>query len=284
MRAWLLESVLAVTIATLLVIAAIAALPSAPAIDAIGTTSWSDNFLSLLRVVASGEFDYSVQLQADIGSEVVRASIKSLTIIGVTILVVLTIGVPLGIAAVTQPQQVMVRYTRRLIDAISNVPVLVWGSLVYLVAARTFAILREDTGLIRVLLFAALVLAFSDHLLSDVLQRVESGTREILREPYMRIARTARLGERRHLLQSLVTPVATLVASRAVFLISGAIVAELVFEVHGLGFLVKAGIQDPSTENRRVVLAASLALIAITLVFRLLERGIVALADRRTLR
>ncbi len=274
----------AVVVATLLVIAAIAALPSVPSGETAVAISWADSFVALLRVAVTRDFAYSTLLRGEIGPEIIRATGKSLAIIGATILVVLAIAVPLGIAVATQSHRAAIRVARRFTDWLSSIPVLVWGSLVFLVAARTFGILREENGLVRVLLAAALVLAFSDHLLSDVLQRVESATREILKEPYMRTARTARLGERRHLLQSLVGPVASLVASRAVFLISGAIVAELVFEIRGLGYWVTQGIRDPNDENRKVVLAASLALIGLTLAFRLGERGIAALADRRVLR
>ena len=88
-----------------------------------------------------------------------------------------------------------------------------------------------------------------------------------------------RLGFQRHLLQSLVAPVTEALVARSVFLISGAIVAELVFYVHGLGFTVEAAVKN--ADDPKKILAASMALIAIGLSFRILHRGSLAMADAR---
>ena len=63
------------------------------------------------------------------------------------------------------------------------------------------------------------------------------------------------------------------------FLVSGAIVAELVFYVHGLGFTVEHAVA--TNDDPRLILAASMALVAIGLFFRVVHRGAIAMADAR---
>ena len=274
MRAVLIE-VLAITlISVALVCAALGMLP-----DGLDST-WLERTEGLLKSAFTLKFAGARWANPSAFAVIFRASMLSVAIIGGTAVSLILIGVPLGIASVTRSQSPVVRVVCRCVATLSSLPVLVLGTLLYVVALREFGIeLREDRSLAAAIIAATATLVLGDRLLADIVQRVELGTRAVLAEPYMRAVRAANLGFRRHLLQSLVPPVAEALVARSVFLISGAIVAELVFYVHGLGFTVEAAVKN--ADDPKKILAASMALIAIGLCFRILHRGSLAMADAR---
>jgi ABC-type dipeptide/oligopeptide/nickel transport system permease component len=174
-----------------------------------------------------------------------------------------------------------VRALRRVVDAVSSAPVLVWCTLIYLVMARVIGKIPGSDDLpVVTLVLSALALVMGDRLLADMVQRVEIATRETLNEPYMRTVRAGGFGVRRHLMQSLVAPVATAVQSRAMFLISGAIIVELLFDLPGLGSQITQSLQS-GDQQPMVTLAASMALVLFGLIFRAVQRVATRLADRR---
>lgn len=279
MRRWLLATMLSALVATGLIIGAIAALPTPE------DSSWSDRASAMATQVTHLRFGASDAAKSDVVPAAAAAMTRSLTTIGLTLVLVLVVGFPIGIASAMRPYSALVATLRRAIDSISGLPVLVWALIVLLMSSKWLHMTMDGSVHPVAALFAsAIVLALGDHLLSDITRRVENGTREILQEPFMRTARAARLGERRHLLQGLVTPIAGLIASRGVFLISAAIVAEYVFNSRGLGFWVVTVMSSGDPGERSLLLACSLALTLIALAFRFAEKVAVALADRRTLR
>ncbi len=191
------------------------------------------------------------------------------------------IAVPLGMRLAMPGSSVAVRITRTGIDAISSLPVLVWCTLLFVVLARGFGVIPGDARHpYLTTAVAVLALVSGDRLLAELVQRVESATSDTLSEPYMRTVRAGGFGVRAHLARSLVSPVATAVLSRAMFLVSGAIIVELIFDLPGLGSLIRQSL-GRATPDPKVALAATMALIAFGTVFRATRQSVVWLVDRR---
>jgi ABC-type dipeptide/oligopeptide/nickel transport system permease component len=274
MRELALELVAIIAIAILIVCAALGLVPGD--ID----TTWAGRTLELLKTATTMNFAGASWAYPSAIAVIGRAALFSLSIIGSTVALLVMIGVPLGVVSVTRSRSTVVKWLRRTVDTVSATPVLVLGTVVFVAAGRQFGVtLREDTAVVPAVLAAIFCLTFGDRLLGDVVQRVEIATRSVLEQPYMRAVRAADLGYRRHLLQSIVPPVTEALAARSMFLISGAIVAELVFFVHGLGFQVLHAVA--TNDDPRLILALSMALIAIGASFRVLHRGALAMADPR---
>lgn len=274
MRALLLETLAVAAASLVFVCLALAALPA----DEAGT--WADRAIYFLRVACTLDFQGALWAQPTAFAFVARAAGISLAIIAAATALLVAIGVPLGIACVTRSESALVRTVRRALDVVTSVPVLVYGTLLWVLAARLGTTLREDTAFASAMAAAVLVLLLGDRVLADIVQRVEIATRSILAEPYMRTVRAGGLGVSRHLLQGLVPPVAETLAARSAFLISGAIVAELLFYLHGLGFTVHYALWYHRNDLREI-LAAAMALLAVAMVFRFTARAAVLWADAR---
>jgi peptide/nickel transport system permease protein len=175
----------------------------------------------------------------------------------------------------------IVRVARRGIDAVSSLPVLVWCTLLFVLLARGFGVIPgDDKHPYLTTAVAVVALLSGDRLLAELVQRVESATTDTLGEPYMRTVRAGGFGVRTHLARSLVSPIATAVMSRAMFLVSGAIVVELIFDLPGLGSLIRQSL-GRATPDPKVALAATMALIAIGALFRAGQRSAIWMVDRR---
>lgn len=285
MRALLLELVAVTTMSVLIISAALGLLPPDPdgALTSgitCATATWLSRTECLVTSSITWTFPGANWADPSAFAYIRHRAFLSLTIIATTTALLLLLGVPLGILSGTHSDSRLVQAVRRTVSAVSSLPILVLATLLFLVQARVLGkSVRADDALPAAIASAVAVLLFGDRLLADVVQRVELSTRAILAESYMRTVRAAALGLRRHLLQSLVPPVAEAIAARAMFLISAAIVAEVVFDVHGLGFTVVHALMVPG--DRREILAASLALVAIGVLFRILHRTAVAMADSR---
>jgi peptide/nickel transport system permease protein len=191
------------------------------------------------------------------------------------------IAIPMGVRLAMPGSSAAIRIARICVDAISSIPVLVWCTLLFVVLARGFGVIPgDDRHPLLTTAVAVIALLSGDRLLAELVQRVESATRDTLQEPYMRTVRAGGFGVRAHLARSLVSPIATAVLSRAMFLVSGAIIIELIFDLPGLGSLIRQSL-GRATPDPKVALAATMALIAFGTVFRATRQGVVWLVDRR---
>ena len=280
-----LGRIAAIAVCSLLLVAAVlGALPAGSTLNALpdAPTTWAGRTREL--VVVAGTFNYgnSTIARTPVLSAVASAAVRSVAVIAGTAFVLTLVSVVLGSLAAMRSHSRFVQLALKIVNAISAMPVLVWSTLIFVISARSMGwILREDAFLARAIVAAIISLTIGDRILGDLTRRVELAVREVAVEPYMRTVRAADLGYRRHMLLSLVKPIGTAIISRSMFLIGGAIVAEQVFEIHGLGFLVVKALNGQEQEPH-LILAASLALVAIGLAFRILYTAVLALADPRS--
>jgi peptide/nickel transport system permease protein len=270
MRSLAGEIAVILVLSIVIVSAALAALPSHD-----GT--WMTRELSLIGSVATFHFGDSRLFRDPVIVTVGRATLRSLAIVMSATLGLLFFAVPLGIACAAPSPSRFAHALRRSVDTVSSIPIIVWSTVFFAIFARRYGvILREDdAGLVPTLLAAIAALVLGDHLLADITRQVETHTKTILDEPYMQTVQAAGLNVRWHLYVSLVRPIADAVFARALFLIGGAIIAEFVFEIQGLGYIVVKALEN-GEEDRLLVLAGAIALVALGLFLRVVHRVVVA--------
>ena len=291
MRGLLRECALVIVLATVLVSIALGALHFPP--TALGQScqplgpgavdyGWARRTMELMGTAFAMGFCDSPITRGPIIAGTLRAATITAQLVLTSMTGVVLLAIPLGIRAASHDGSRVTRALRQALDVVSGLPVLFWCTLLYLVLARGFDMIPGSNGHALVTLAVAMAaLIGGDHLLSDLVRRVELATREIRSEPYMRTVRAGGFGESRHLLLSLVPPIATTVMARAMFLVSGAIVVELLFDLPGLGTQIRESLGRENPDPQ-VALAASMALIGFGFVFRVLHRAAVYAADRRT--
>ncbi len=244
-------------------------------------TSWLMRAADLLKTAFTFDYGNSDTLRgAAIRPLALKRAMVNAGLIALTVLVVVSVGVPLGVRTATHAGSTWLRSLRVSVNVASSMPVLFWCTALYIGLARGVD-LPPNAKVHPWIAVAAAVLALSlgDRLLADLVKRVEIATREILNEPYLRTIRAGGFGVQRHVLQGLVAPVAAALYSRAMFLVGGAIVVEYIFSFNGLGTLVVQALTK--APDVKVALAGSVVLAGFGAVFRLMFRAAVLLADRR---
>ena len=195
-----------------------------------------------------------------------------------TMLLVILVAVPAGIAAGRDGDNRWARSAGRVIQALSSLPVIVWATVLFWLAFRSGDSLTTNPWL--TFPAAVVTLLLGDRLLGDIHDRVARSTRELLDEPHMRTVRAAGFSMRRHLVQGLVPPVADALASRTLFLVGGAIVAEKIYTIRGLGSVVFAAIISNPIE-RELIVVYTIALVTLGITMRAVAEGAAVLADGR---
>ena len=184
------------------------------------------------------------------------------------------IGVPLGILSAYK-QDSPLDYSLR-VTAITGItlPSFVVAALVLIVLVSVwewmppleFVSFTEDPAEnMKKMIFPALVLI--THAAAPYMRLTRSQMLEVIREDYIRTARSKGLRERvvvfRHALRNALLPVITTTGLSLAYLISGTVIVESVFEVHGLGFamLRAAQTRDYATLQSMVLIIGALVMI-----------------------
>lgn len=193
--------------------------------------------------------------------------------------VALAIGIPLGVLSALY-QDEPIDYFVRMVSLLGlSVPsfciglvVIIYGTL-YLgyVPPRQFAHLFDDPiGNIKQMWIPVLVLGYG--LSASITRMTRSTVLEALKEDYVRTARAKGLSGRavviRHVLRNALIPVVTLVGNQAAFVLSGALILEILFVLPGLGQLTYTAIlqRDYTQIEGNVLVVATFVVIVNLLV------------------
>lgn len=255
--------------------------------DRAASMGWWARTLELLKATASLGFCDSPIVRGATLAGALRAAQTTAVLVGAAMVLSALIAIPLGVLSATGSSrpavEPLLRGLQRALAAISSVPVLVWCTVIFLVAARGFGVIPGDMRHATLSLALGIVaMTFGDRLLIDVLQRTEHATRDVLEQPYFRLVRAGGFGVSRHVLQSLVGPLATALLTRTMFLVGSAIVVELLFDLPGLGVVIRESLAT-ATPAPKVAMAAAVVVICAGVTARVLQRAVTALADRRSL-
>ncbi|MCC6243147.1 MAG: ABC transporter permease subunit [Gemmatimonadaceae bacterium] len=252
--------------------------------DRAAEMGWWARTVDLLAASASMHFCDSPIVRGSTVIGALRAAQTTGLLVGAAMLLSAVIAIPLGMLCAVEGAQrsLGVRAVRRGVALLSSVPVLVWCTAIFLIAARTFNVIPGDTQHARLTMgLGVMALTLGDRLVIDLLLRTEQATRETLAQPYFRLVRAGGFGVARHLLQSLVSPIATALLTRTMYLVGSAIVVELLFDLPGLGVVVRESLAT-ATPSPKVAMAATLVVIAAGVATRVVQRTATASADRRS--
>ncbi len=279
MRKLLLESASALLLAAFLVSGLLALLDTSA--DASAQVSWLATFGSLIGRLFRIDFsDVACTNTLPTGTYVWFALQRSVFVVGSSLMAMLLFALPLGMLAARRDRHPFAAWLARGLAVASSLPVLFWLVVFTILAQQRDQLFTRESNPVLAFGIAIVALLLGDRLFADLAGRVELATREVLAEPYLRTVRAAGLGVRRHLLQSLVPPVATAVASRAMFLVSGTVVVEKILQIRGLGWSV-IEMLNCSQRQLPTILFIVMLLVTIGLVVRVLAQGTTLLADGR---
>lgn len=292
---------------TVVVFAFMQALPGDPARVALGVTA-SEESVSRLRQEFGLERPLPVQyvswmggfLRGDLGRSYVSgepigprlADALAVTswLVLAALLVAVLIAVPMGILMAVRHRHVDGAILTALSQLGVAVPAFLAGMLLVALISVRWGLLPssgwvapavDPVGFVRHLTLPALSLGLVQ---SAVLARyVRNAVLEVLREDYLRTARSKGLTPARallrHGLRNAGIPVTTVLGLQLSAMLVGAVVVERVFVVHGLGSLLLDGV---GTRDLVMVQDVVMTLVALVLLISFLTEALYVVIDPRT--
>jgi peptide/nickel transport system permease protein len=236
-------------------------------------------FVHWLVSLLHGDFGVSMVTQQPVINEFLRRAPVTLELASLAMSLALAIGLPLGVMAGSSSGGVRRDGLARVIGAIgAGVPDFVLGTTLILIFSVWSLWLRvggyipftQDPILnLRTMLLPAITLAVFGGAL--ILRTTRDAVLRVMTEGYITaaVARGARPIEivRRHVLRNASIPVVTVVTTYFGFLMGGAVVAEVLFSIPGVGLYAYNGLQnrDYAIVETSVLLAAFVFVVVSTL-------------------
>lgn len=214
-----------------------------------------DSFSGWLIGAARGDLGVSACFKQGepVAQMLVTAAKQSSILVGAGLLIAMFAGVALGLLWSSQRHRRAASTTRWAADLVSGIPVFLlafWAihllntGAAYAVEARFVDAphwfpLPGDRGWLRYLL-AAGTLAVGGGALSDCARSVSLEIDRLISSEFMTFSRAAGRAQWKHLAPSLIAPLSALTINRLLALFSGAVIVEMLFGIHGLGYLTWA--------------------------------------------
>jgi ABC-type dipeptide/oligopeptide/nickel transport system permease component len=263
-----------------IVVVGLVAIPGYTGTEALESMGWLARALRVLSHVASGVLPEASPLTrtTSLYADLPRLLFESTKLVVGAMCCALLMALPTGIGAAIAPFDAKHRAVSRVLMTVSSMPAIVWATVLLLLSLKLEISITTNARLAFLSALATLVLG--DRLVGDLITRIESATKEVLDEPYMRTVRASGFHVLRHVAQGLVPPVSDAVASRTLFLIGGAIVVERLFDIRGLGFRVFESLQANPLE-RELIVVCTIGLVVLGLIVRSAASGAAMLADGR---
>lgn len=203
-----------------------------------------------------------------------------LAILGIALAVVC--AVPLGVISAIKPDS-LIDYVSRIFTLVGiSIPTFFSGILLTLVLIRAFGwlpplgyenIWDDPWANIKQMMLPALALGFYD--MAFIARVTRSSMMEILREDYMRTARSKGLRERivlsRHGLKNAVLPILTISGWQFGRLFGGTVIIERIFLIPGIGqLLIDAVFQRDFPTIQAIIVIVAVSIVVINLLVDLL--------------
>jgi peptide/nickel transport system permease protein len=253
-------------------------------------------YLAWLRHVLSGDFGRSFLYNRPVLDMIEAALPNTLLLAGLSLLVTLLVGVPLGVLAARYRGQWLDRLIRIVGVAGHAVPAFWFGLLFILILSVQFRLFPVGGMLTigkdpldlpdRLAHLVGPVLTLSLAGIANYSRYMRTETLEVLNQDYVRTARAKGLRETQvlsvHAFRNALLPLVTALGSQLAFLVSGAVVVEQVFAWPGMGRMTyEAARSKDYPIVMGVVVITSLMLLTCYIV-RDVAYGIVDLRVRRT--
>jgi peptide/nickel transport system permease protein len=231
-------------------------------------------YLAWLGGIVSGHWGVSMQMERPVRPVVADALGHSLILAGATLLVVIVVAIPLGVAAAVWRRSVFGLTLPVLAYVGISLPEFVTGTLAVVVVARPQAGWLPATGFVPfseglwpavrhlILPVATLALILTAH----IVRQTRSEMIDVLESDYVRTAMLKGLPMRavifKHALRNALLPTITVLALDIGYLIGGILVVEQIFAFPGLGRLLVFAVQNrdlPLIQAGALVMAATYA-------------------------
>jgi len=211
-------------------------------------------YFDWLSGVVRGDLGQSLAMSIPVSRLIMERVPRTLEVAGVSILLGLLIGLPIGITAALRrgrPEDVGLTASSLLT---LSIPAYVSGTILVLVfavwlrwlPASGFVSFSENpVRHMQLLILPCVTLA--SHLAASIARMTRSSVLEVITQDYVRTARSKGLSERlvlvRHVLRNSLLPVTTIVGLQAGNLLGGTVIVEVIFAWPGLSTLLFRGIE-----------------------------------------
>ncbi|OPF83799.1 glutathione ABC transporter permease GsiC [Streptomyces antioxidans] len=244
-----------------------------------------EQFLSWLHGVFTGNLGYSSNAGQSVADMTADALPVTLELAVLAIVLALVIGIPGGMIAASRPGALRDGVAQTASLLVLSAPVFLTGTVLASILAnsfgwnpngQTFAPLTEDPLMnIQQMVLPALVLGVS--IASPIMQTTRTAILDIRGEDFIRTARAKGVPEHalhvRHVLRNALIPIVTMSGLQFGFLLGGAVVAEQIFSLPGIGRQVLLGMgQKEYSVVQSTVLVIAVLFVLVNLVTDLVYR------------
>jgi peptide/nickel transport system permease protein len=215
-----------------------------------------EQYLRWILAAVRGDLGYSVRSGQSVMSEILRSFPVTLELALFSMVIALTLGLPIGILSAVRrdtPLDLFGRFFALVGLALPNF----WlGTLIILVLSVVFGIMPNSGDYVSFteaplknlsqLFFPAITLGFA--FTASIMRTTRSAMLEVLRQDYVRTARGKGVRERdvivTHSLRNALIPLITIIGVEFGYLLGGAVIVENVFALPGIGRLMINGIDQ----------------------------------------
>ena len=222
-------------------------------------------YLDFLTNAATGDFGLSIRHRQPAMDLVLERLPATLQLTALTLIIALTIAIPLGIISATNPNSITDRLSVVIALGGQSIPTFLLGIvLIIVVSVQLRWLPSSGRGTFSHLILPSVTLGpFYAAMVNRLLR---SSLREELGKDYIRTARSKGIGERyilvRHAMKNAAIPVVTVMGLQIGALISGSIVTETVFAYPGTGLLLVQALRSRDFP----IIQAYVVLIAVIVV------------------
>lgn len=196
-------------------------------------------------VITEGDFGTSYQTKRPVLDEILERFPTTFKLGVISIALAVIIGIPLGILAATKQNSIF--------DYISSICALIgaampgfWLALILLIVFAVNLKWFPVSGLSTPKHWVLPVIAVAVMPVASIMRTTRSSMLEVIRQDYMRTARSKGLGEGRvifgHALKNALIPVVTVIGLQLGLVLGGTMVLEAIFNIPGLGMYMYSAI------------------------------------------
>ena len=249
-----------------------------------------EQYLRWILAAVRGDLGYSVRSGQSVMSEILRSFPVTLELALFSMVIALTLGLPIGILSAVRRDTPVDLFGRLFALVGLALPNFWLGTLIILVLSVVFGIMPNSGDYVSFteaplknlsqLFFPAITLGFA--FTASIMRTTRSAMLEVLRQDYVRTARGKGVHERNvivtHSLRNALIPLITIIGVEFGYLLGGAVIVENVFALPGIGRLIINGIDQ---RDYAVVQGTVLFVAVCFVIINLLVDIIYAYSDPR---
>jgi len=215
-----------------------------------------EQYLRWILAAVRGDLGYSVRSGQSVMSEILRSFPVTLELALFSMVIALTLGLPIGILSAVRRDTPVDLFGRLFALVGLALPNFWLGTLIILVLSVVFGIMPNSGDYVSFteaplknlsqLFFPAITLGFA--FTASIMRTTRSAMLEVLRQDYVRTARGKGVHERNvivtHSLRNALIPLITIIGVEFGYLLGGAVIVENVFALPGIGRLIINGIDQ----------------------------------------